>query len=163
MFFGKFNNFKSNRTAGFTLIELLVVVAIIGMLTSVISLSLSDSRRKSRDAKRLSDMQETKTGLELYYNSAPGGYPDTVVWNDSVTNATTIACSGTDALRAPRDIVNVGLLTYQYAPGGSSIGACGGTVWETYKIQFTTEGETALGNAGTYYLSPAGFTTVAPF
>ena len=53
---------------GFTLIELLVVIAIIGMLSSVVLASLSSARKKSRDAKRLSDMQQVRTALELDYN-----------------------------------------------------------------------------------------------
>ena len=65
---------------GFTLIELLVVVAIIGILASVIMASLNTAESKARDAKRISDMQQIQTALELYYSnhgdyppSAPGG------------------------------------------------------------------------------------------
>src|SRR3989338_5221325 len=70
---------RSKSGAGFTLIELLVVVAIIGMLLSIISLSLGNSRLKARDTKRLSDMRQFKTGMDLYYSSG-GGYPDTPAW-----------------------------------------------------------------------------------
>ena len=60
---------------GFTLIELLVVIAIIGIISSVVLASLSAARTKSQDAKRLSDMHQMQTALELYYNSF-GRYPD---------------------------------------------------------------------------------------
>lgn len=66
---------KSER--GFTLIELLVVVAIIGMLSSVVLSSLNNARVKSRDARRLADLKQLQTALELVYDStSPVEYPD---------------------------------------------------------------------------------------
>jgi prepilin-type N-terminal cleavage/methylation domain-containing protein len=53
---------------GFTLIELLVVIAIIGLLASVVLLSLNSARAKSRDAKRVSDVRQLVSAMELYYN-----------------------------------------------------------------------------------------------
>lgn len=53
---------------GFTLIELLVVIAIIGILSAVVMASLNDARISSRDARRLSDLHQLQTAMELYYN-----------------------------------------------------------------------------------------------
>ncbi len=53
---------------GFTLIELLVVIAIIGILASIIIVSLSGARAKGRDAKRISDIKSIQLALSLYYN-----------------------------------------------------------------------------------------------
>jgi prepilin-type N-terminal cleavage/methylation domain-containing protein len=63
-----------NRERGFTLIELLVVIAIIGILASVVLASLNSARQKSRDARRISDVQQIKLGLELFFDQA-GTYP----------------------------------------------------------------------------------------
>ena len=79
-------NFKSGFThtlknfsvtpkgGGFTLIELLVVVAIIGILSSVILASLNSARTKARDTRRIADLRQIRTALELFYD-ANGYYP----------------------------------------------------------------------------------------
>ena len=54
---------------GFTLIELLVVIAIIGILSSVVLVSLQSSRAKARDAKRIADIGGIQQALALYYDS----------------------------------------------------------------------------------------------
>ncbi len=60
---------------GFTLIELLVVIAIIGLLASIVMVSLSAARVKGRDAVRLSELNSLQTALELYANDHGGNYP----------------------------------------------------------------------------------------
>lgn len=59
---------------GFTLIELLVVIAIIGILASIVMVSLSSARAKSRDARRQADIKSIQLALALYYNDN-GMYP----------------------------------------------------------------------------------------
>ena len=61
---------------GFTLIELLVVVAIIGLLSTLSIVALNTARAKARDARRVSDIKQIQTALELYYNDN-ASYPTT--------------------------------------------------------------------------------------
>ncbi len=59
---------------GFSLIELLVVIAIIGILTTIIMASLSQARKRGRDARRVADVRQLQLALELYYDGN-GKYP----------------------------------------------------------------------------------------
>lgn len=51
---------------GFTLIELLVVIVIIGVLATLATVAVSSARTKARDARRVSDIKQIQTALELY-------------------------------------------------------------------------------------------------
>src|SRR5438132_1430180 len=62
---------------GFTLIELLVVIAIIGILASIVLAYLNVARQKSRDARRLADVNALQKSLEIYYTEN-GTYPTTL-------------------------------------------------------------------------------------
>ena len=64
---------NAKRNGGFTLIELLVVIAIIGILSSIVLVSLNSARVKGTDTKTISDVQEMRTWLESQYNGS--GYP----------------------------------------------------------------------------------------
>jgi prepilin-type N-terminal cleavage/methylation domain-containing protein len=67
---------------GFTLIELLVVIAIIGLLASMVLVSLNSARRKGRITKRLGDISQIRKALELYYNNN-NAYPNSYTGNPS--------------------------------------------------------------------------------
>ena len=62
------------RKKGFTLIELLVVIAVIGLLASVVLVSMGPVRKKGRDAVRQSDIRQINLAMEMCYpDSACGG------------------------------------------------------------------------------------------
>lgn len=57
---------KSSKA--FTLVELLVVIAIIAILTAIVTANFAQSKLKSRDAKRVSDVAQIQLALELFFD-----------------------------------------------------------------------------------------------
>jgi len=70
---------------GFTLIELLVVIAIIAILATISIISLSSVRLKARDVRRVADIKQVQSALELYftYNNF---YPTMITPGSSLTD-----------------------------------------------------------------------------
>ena len=64
------------------MIELLVVVAIIGVLTALVTVNLQDARERARDVRRKSDVKQIQNAFELYKNDQnPQAYPDSATWS----------------------------------------------------------------------------------
>jgi type II secretion system protein G len=133
---------------GFTLIELLVVIAIIGLLSTLAVVALGAARVKARDSKRLSDLKQMQTALELYYtdqNAYPSG--DAISLGNSSyaclnsSGFTTDACASPYMAKVPTD-PKTGY--YKYTVGSG-----------TYTINATLEGD-VNGLNGDIKLTPAG-------
>ena len=103
------------KRKGFTLIELLVVIAIIGLLSTLAVVALNNARQKSRDAKRVSDIKQIQTALELYYNDA-NGYPAAVTAGSAISY-------GTPA------VTYMSIVPSNPSPVDASAAGCGGAVY----------------------------------
>ena len=79
----------TNLNLGFTLIELLVVIAIIAMLASVIIASVSAASLRSRDTRRIQDVNQIQKALELYF-VGHGRYPGTDDTRADLTSASAV-------------------------------------------------------------------------
>ncbi len=144
---------------GFSLIELLVVIAIIGLLASIVMVSLSGARAKSRDAKRQADIKNIQLALSLYYSdnsmypeniyaaagTAPdGGLAPTYLPVVPTDPNNTTACTNSGA---------VGCYKYvAYTPGTTGASAnCNGTSFPpaTYHLGAVMEDTTGSGGLST--------------
>ena len=65
--------FLKKGTRGFTLIELLVVIAIIGILASIVLVSLNSARVKARNASRKADLRSIQLAQEMCYDDSGCG------------------------------------------------------------------------------------------
>ncbi len=153
---------------GFTLIELLVVISIIGLLAAVVLVSLNSARAKSRDARRLGDIHQLQTALELFYNDC-GGYPvqatalnitggsqalytGTITGNSCAnTGGFGTSASGNTFLSQTPANPSPGGQTYTYQAAANP------TMATTYTISFSLEGQAGNLGSGTHSASPAGF------
>lgn len=73
---------------GFTLVELLVIIAIIGILSTIVIVSLSSVNSRGKDAAIQSNLDGVRTQAQLYYNDT-GGYGSNAGLVNSTGDCTT--------------------------------------------------------------------------
>ena len=59
---------KNLYKKAFTLVELMIVIAIIAVLTAIVTSNFAQSKAKSRDAKRISDLSQIQLALEMAFD-----------------------------------------------------------------------------------------------
>lgn len=137
---------------GFTLIELLVVIAIIGLLSTLAVVALGSARQKARDSKRLSDLKQVQTALELYYTDN-NTYPTSTNSTLGTGNFVCLGSGGWGATGCASPYM--GLVPSDPGTGSYVYTSASGT---SYSIVGAIEG--AVGNltAGSITASPSGIT-----
>lgn len=131
---------------GFTLIELLVVIAIIGLLATIAVVALGNSRSRARDARRLADIKQIQTALQVYYHEQ-GGYPPTGSIATSIASGTSVYMAITPTAPMPNETgCTVEQNTYTYASPSS----------DTYTITYCLGNKTGDIPAGVGTATPAG-------
>ena len=85
---------SQKKHKAFTLIEILVVIAIIGILASIVLVSLSRTRNKAKDGRIISDMGQIRKAAE--------------VWQSGNNRYTGMDADGTEIDTLIKDIENQG-------------------------------------------------------
>lgn len=142
-----------NNKKGFTLIELLVVIAIIGLLSTLSIVALNSARARSRDARRVSDIKQIQTALEMHFNAFntyPTGTSTTLT---SIASGTTVFMTLVPAAPTPVDnasgtsscTIATNAYTYTMTDSGAS-----------YTLRYCLGRETGGVPAGINLATPAG-------
>ena len=142
---------KNNK--GFTLIELLVVIVIIGVLATLATVALSSAREKARDARRVSDIKQIMTALELYYSDAQS-YPTTISAGNPIQYSGTTYMAKVPGNPTPVtdcSVVANQIDYYKYVTGS-------GTTPSTYTLTYCLKGTTGQIPAGVNTASQSGIT-----
>jgi len=135
------------KKKGFTLIELLVVIAIIGLLSTLSVVALNSARQKSRDAKRVADVKQIQTALELYYNDN-NGYPSALAEGEELSASSIIYMNAVPFAPTPFDGTCTAL-NNPYAYTMQDSGA-------SYTIDYCLGANTGGVSAGVNEATPAG-------
>jgi prepilin-type N-terminal cleavage/methylation domain-containing protein len=116
---------KHQQKAGFTLVELLVVIAIIGILSTVVLVSLTSARTKARDAKRVASLHEMAKLIAVYDNDPANVFWTTV--NGATQCATTAYTDVVTCLAVGRTGVSTATNFNRYVDPTTSGTTCKGT------------------------------------
>jgi type II secretion system protein G len=119
---------KNQKQKGFTLIELLVVIAIIGLLASVVLVSLGTARVKARDTKRKADFSQLTKALALYYDKngiMPANVLGAEIYDDHAQFLQVLITDGV-LTRLPKDPSSP---TIRYAYYNYGAGSAAGAFW----------------------------------
>jgi prepilin-type N-terminal cleavage/methylation domain-containing protein len=106
---------------GFTLIELLVVIAIIGILASIVLVSLNSARSKGRDAQRVANLQEMAKAISLNDTGSPVAIATCVAQDADASTCTGLTGANFASYKDPS---TSGSHCVGIAPGPESTATC---------------------------------------
>ena len=143
-----------NIKKGFTLIELLVVIAIIGILSSIVLVSLNGARAKGRDAKRVSDLQQVARAVLLDNNAdtsnafagCTGAYADVITCTSPNLSAFKDTSSATPCGASPTAVC-------QYSV--SKVDGTAGATFQNWQVKSYLESGAGSAGAGVVCISSA--------
>ena len=159
-------NFTKTNTFGFTIIELLVVISIIGLLSTISVVVLGSARKKGRDSKRVSDIKQIQTALNLYFDEK-GIYPnsDTPITLGIGTNL--VLCDGgfketTSSGDCPLGKIYMTKIPSNPSPNGLSYSYTSpSSNTDTYSLSFALEDKVGSLSSGSNTASNFGISSIS--
>ncbi|HTK33379.1 MAG TPA: type II secretion system protein [Candidatus Paceibacterota bacterium] len=145
-----------NKKGGFTLIELLVVIAIIGILSSVVLVSLNSARQKGSDARIQTELNQVRNQLEADFDGA--GYPDIQVSGTATVATTTNAAAG--AVNLTTVLGDINSLNGGTSKFTSASIPTSGTTWGALILTSTSGAGTKTTDYAIYARTNAGYQCV---
>jgi len=119
----------------------LVVIAIIGLLATLSVLSLNNARAKARDAKRVADVKQMMTALELYFNDNQQ-YTSSLAPGEQIASGTTVYMNVVPTPPTPP----VAIQAYTYTATNSNA---------SYTLEYYLEGQVGSIPAGLHTANPS--------
>ena len=139
---------------GFTLIELLVVIAIIGLLASIVLVSVGPARQKARDAKRESDIRQINLAMEMCYDDSGCAGAERYVTVTAGANSVTAIGSYMPTGAVPKDPTDTSPYQYTWLANASP--------YQYYCVYVKLEAETNTffcgSNKGVFKKTEAAYT-----
>jgi general secretion pathway protein G len=137
------------KKSGFTLIEILVAATIVAVLSVIGVVSYTSINKRSRDAKRKSDLEQVRSALEMY-RADNGYYPGSSTGFTTLTGLTSALVS-TYLPSIPTDPKSTSQtpITYFYSPLGTV------APFYSYCICANLESETGVSTCGAGVTLPA--------
>ena len=146
----------STKREGFTIVELLIVIVVIGILATITIVAYNGVQQRARDSRRQNDARIIKQALESYH-ADNNGYPNCAGGTQAVgtkgagTVASCLSLLVPNYLSVvPKDPVNTGIQTYQYAYGYKKTGAAtyNGDNSDNYMLGMEMETSSGPRNSG---------------
>ena len=171
-----------NSNKAFTLIELLVVISVIGLISTIATVSLNNARTKARDTKRLADINTFNKAMRAF-KIDNGNYAISCNSYQNCYNLDWTPCTGDGCYRcynitegSPSSCTVDNYLTAgQISDPSNSEDDCNGNNTSNcqydflyapsvsalrYAVYFYLESSTELGNSGAANCVTDGFTTI---
>jgi len=140
----------SQKKLGFTFIEIAVVLAIMGIIASLTLTGLNSVRANSRDTKRVSDISEIQTALELYKR-------ENYVYPLMLTPGEPLVAGSQTYLKAvPTSPGNITGDAYTYVRDANGL-----SYHISYLLEKPLAGNTGVGDSNSSYLAVPGQNSVA--
>jgi len=158
---------RISHNQGFTLIELLIVIAIIGILASIVLVSVNAARGKAKGTRVLASVRQIRTTFETdylggaYADLTPGAGNIASVANGPGVSSITQLVNDIGTQNGNSALTNIGGTNYDIFSNGTTLQTGpGGGFLDTGVVIFTTNTSGVASDYAIYATSTEGYACV---